>query len=303
MIDSGGTYIVAEIGSNYDGELHTAIKYIHACKEAGADAVKFQTLSRETLIAPRVLSGGQWIEHPGYGGFSSLCLPAEWHYELKKASDEAGIEFFSTPFFLEAVSLLEKVGVSTYKIASGDITFFPLLERVGQTGKRVIMSTGGSSIADVEKALGVLRVAGAGEIILLHCVSNYPPEWDEMNVSAVATLKNTFGLRVGLSDHTPGKVLPIAAVALGATLIEKHVTFDRSLTGPDHPFAMTIPEFGDMVRAVRLLERALGSGEKVPTTSEQAKQHRMRRGVYDPGTFEPRDGTGGIWLRPTAVEF
>ena len=150
MSDEPGTYIVAEIGSNYDDDLGTAIDYVKACKKAGADAVKFQTLSRETLIAPRVLSGGKRVDHPGYGGFSNLCLSEEWHHELKKTSDEVGIDFFSTPFYIEAVELLERVGVETYKIASGDITFYPLLKKIGETGKRVIMSSGGSSIEDVD---------------------------------------------------------------------------------------------------------------------------------------------------------
>jgi len=302
-MNEAGTYVVAEIGSNYDDDLDTAVEYIRACKEAGANAVKFQTLSRETLIAPRVLMEGKWIDHPGYAGFSNLRLSDKAHFELKKAADEAGIEFFSTPFYLEAVDLLEQVGVSTYKIASGDITFYPLLEKVGRTGKRVIMSTGGSSMADVEKGVEVLRAAGAAEVILLHCVAQYPPEWDEMNIRAVATLKEAFGLSVGISDHTPGSFIAIASVALGATYIEKHVTFDRSLPGPDHPFAMTVSEFAEMIQQVRLLERSLGTGEKVPAASELVKQHRMRRGVYDPVTFEPRDGTDGLWLRPMAVEF
>ena len=297
-MNDGQIYIVSEIGSNHNGDLDMAKRLVHASQQAGADAVKFQTLRRDRLVAPRVLSDGQWIENPAWRHFASLELPAEWHYEIKKVADEAGIEFFSSPFYLEAVDLLESVGVSTYKIASGDISFFPLLERVGRTGKRVILSTGASSLQDVERALEALTGAGAGEIVLLHCVSNYPPQWHEMNLRAIVTLREAFGLPVGISDHSPGDLVPIAAVALGATLIEKHVTFDRSLPGPDHPFAMTMDELGDMVRQVRLLEQALGTGEKVPTETELAKQHRMRRGIYDPITLEPTDDPAGLWLRP-----
>lgn len=291
-------FAVAEVGSNFNGSLDTAKKYVQASKEARADAVKFQTLLKEKLVAPRIMAEGKWIENPVVKAFSNLGLPEPWHADLKKAADSAGIEFFSTPFYLEAVALLERVGVRTYKVASGDITFIPLLEAIGRTRKNVIMSTGASSIGDVERALNTLTNAGASKVTLLHCVSNYPPQFGEMNLRAMVTLKEKFGVPVGLSDHTPGSVTAIAAVALGATVIEKHVTFDRSQAGPDHPFAMTMPEFGEMVRQIRLLEQALGTGEKAPVQTEQAKQYRIRRGVYDPVTFDPVQGTIGVWLRP-----
>ena len=290
--------IVGEVGSNYDGDLGLAKQYVRACQQAGADAVKFQTLRRDRIVAPYIESNGQLVENPSYGLFASLELDAEWHYELKKTADEVGIEFLSTPFYLEAVDLLESVGVSTYKIASGDITFFPLLERVGQTGKNVLLSTGASSLQDVEQALDTLVSAGAGEVTLLHCVSNYPPEWAEMNLRAIVTMKEVFDLPVGISDHSPGSLVPIAAVALGAELIEKHVTFDRASPGPDHPFAMTIDELEHMVQQVRHLQQALGTGEKIPTETELAKQKRIRRGTYDWETKEPIDDSDGIWLRP-----
>ena len=290
--------IIAEVGSNYNGDLNTAVQYVKTTKQCGADIVKFQTLRKDRLVAPKLWPDGVATDNPVYQQFSNLGLPDKWHFILKRTADEQGIEFMSTPFYLEAVDLLEKVGVHTYKIASGDITFRPLLTAVGRTGKRVILSTGGSSLHDVEQALNILRQAGSGDIVLLHCVSNYPPQWREMNLRAIVTLKDTFGLPIGISDHTPGCLVPIAAVTLGATVIEKHVTFDRSLPGPDHPFAMTMEEFGEMARQVRCLEQALGTGEKEPAPSEKAKQHRIRRGIYNPITFEPTDDPGGIWLRP-----
>ena len=149
-------------------------------------------------------------DNPVYQQFSNRSLPEDWHFVLKQTADEQSIEFMSTPFYLEAVDLLEKVGVRTYKIASGDITFRPLLEAIGRTGKRVILSTGGSSLDDVDQALNILRQAGAREIILLHCASNYPPQWQEMNLRAMVTLKKEFDLPVGISDHTPGNIVPIA---------------------------------------------------------------------------------------------
>jgi sialic acid synthase SpsE len=269
----------------------------------GVDAVKFQTLRKDKLVAPRIWQDKMWVENPVNQKFSNLELPDEWHFELKQTADEHDIEFISTPFYLEAVNLLEEVGVTTYKIASGDITFTPLLETVGRTGKRVILSTGASSLSDIERALETLTRVSSGPVSLLHCVANYPPKWSEMNLRALVTLKETFDLPIGISDHSPGDIIPLAAVALGATIIEKHVTFDRSLPGPDHPFAMTMDEFCEMVTRVRLLEQALGTGEKNPTESEAAKQHRIRRGVYDRSTFEPSKADDGIWLRPEHRDF
>ena len=181
--------IIAEVGSNYDGNIERAMEYIKAVKASGADMVKFQTLQKEKLVAPKIWTKGSCDENPVYKNFSNLELPDEWHFILKQAADEQGLEFISTPFYMEAVDILEKVGVRTYKIASGDITFRPLLTAVGQTRKRIILSTGGSSLYDVEQALNILRQSGAGEIVLLHCVSNYPPQWNEMNLRCIVTLK------------------------------------------------------------------------------------------------------------------
>jgi len=294
----GKVRIIAEIGSNYDNDLEKAKLYIRAISECGADAVKFQTIRKDKLIAPKVQIDGIWQDNPVFLNFSNLELPDEWHHILNKTADEYEIEFISTPFYLEAVDLLESVGVLTYKIASGDITFTPLLEKIGGTGKQVILSTGASSLHEIEQALDILRQSGTSDIILLHTVSNYPPKWHEINLRAIPTLSNSFGLPVGISDHSPGSTVPIAAVALGAVVIEKHVTFDRLLPGPDHPFAMAVDEFGDMIQQIRSLEQAMGTGKKIPTEDEQAKQYRIRRGVYNATTYEPITEQSGLWLRP-----
>lgn len=291
-------YVIGEIGSNFNGSLEIAKQYIRASKEAGADAIKFQSIRKDRLIAPRVFEDGRSVDNPVYKNYTFCELPDEWYPELKEEADQADIEFFSTPVYLEAVDILESISVSTYKIASGDITFYPLLEKVGRTGKRIILSTGASDFSEIEIALKKLRDAGAGEIVLLHCVSNYPPEWSEINLLAMKTLRKRFNLPVGISDHSPGNLIPIAAVALGAVVIEKHVTFDRSLAGPDHAYAMTMEEFGDMIRQVRLLEQALGSGDKVPTETELLKLRRLRRGIYDRNSLEPSESPDGLWLRP-----
>lgn len=291
--------IIAEVGSNYDNNIEKAKGYIKSSKIYGADAVKFQTLRKDKLISPNMLSNGKLVDNPAYKNFKNLELPEEWHYALKKAADREGIEFISTPLYMEAVDILEKAGVRTYKIASGDITFFPLLEKIADTGKRIILSTGASSLKDIERALDALVKHGAKDITLLHCISNYPPEWDEINLLSIVALKNNFGLPVGISDHSPGDIVPIASAALGAVVIEKHVTVDRASEGPDHNFAMTMEEFGDMVRKIRLVEHALGVLDKAPAASELKKQKRIRRGIYDAVTFKPaKDTINGIWLRP-----
>jgi sialic acid synthase SpsE len=291
-------FLIADVGSNFDGDLDVAKRYVAAAKEAGADAVKFQTIQKRKLIAPRTRVQGQLVDNPAYAAFGNLELPDEWHYELKRTADESGIEFISTPFYLEAVGLLEDVGVTRYKIASSDITFRPLLEAVGKTGKPVILSTGASYLSEVEQAVDVLKSSGAKDISLLHCVCSYPPKWSEMNLRAVPAMLGHFGIPVGISDHTPGFVVPIAAVAMGATIVEKHVTFDRSLPGPDHALAMTLEEFHHMALQIRLVEEALGTGDKVPTPSEVARLHLIRRGIYDPETLEPMVKSEGLWLRP-----
>lgn len=290
--------IIAEIGSNFDGSLDKAVEYVRTAHKIGADCVKFQTLKKDKLVAKQIYQHDKWVSNPIYDNFANIELPDRWHFEIKKCVDRLGIEFISTPFYLEAVELLEKVGVSTYKIASGDITFYPLLKEVAKTGKSVILSTGASSLDDVKKALGVLTSNGAGDIALLHCSSIYPPRWEEMNLRAITTMKETFNLPVGMSDHSPGTLVPIASVALGATIIEKHLTLDRNSDGPDHPFAATCDEFESMVRYIRNLEKVLGDGRKLPSKRELEKQSCMRRGVYDPQTCRPVSDEHGVWLRP-----
>jgi sialic acid synthase SpsE len=299
MSEQNEVFCIAEVGSNFNNDLDLAKRYVYACAEAGANAIKFQTLQKNLIISPVAKVGGKVVPYPIYDIFCSAELPEPWHYELRKEADIAGIEFMSTPFHLEAVDLLIDVGVNRIKVASGDITFYPLLERIGETGKDVILSTGASNDTDIHKAVDLLKRCGSGEITLLHCVANYPPKWDEMNIRAIPSMANEFGLPVGLSDHSPGATIPVASVALGASVIEKHVTFDNNLQGPDHGFATSIEEFSDMVAQVRHLEKALGSGCKKPSTEEIPRVKRIRRGLYNRDTGEPTDDPeNAIWLRP-----
>lgn len=289
---------IAEVGSNFGGDFELAKTYIDRAAEAGASAIKFQTLKKEKLLAQKTIIDGALVENPRWNLFGNVGLPEEWHRELKDHAQARGIQFASTPFYLDAVDVMEACDVDFYKIASGDITFLPLLERVGATGRRVILSTGASSLAEVEVALNVLVSAGAGRVDLLHCVVSYPPQWQDMNLRAIATLKAEFGVEVGLSDHGPGYLAPVIAVGLGATLFEKHVTHDRSAKGPDHPFAMPFPEYEQMVQQTQFATDALGNGIKVGTEDELKRKHWFRRGTYDVQTGLPSAEGDLVWLRP-----
>lgn len=290
--------VIAEIGSNHGGDLDEAKRYIAACAKAGANVVKFQTLTREGLIARFVKDAdGKVTENPKFAGFGNAGLPDDWHAPLKACAEDNGVEFMSTPFSLDAVALMESLGVKRYKIASGDLTFTPLLEALGATGKPLILSTGASYLDEVATAVGTLSRAGCTDLTVLHCAASYPPAWDDLNLLAITTLRATLGLPVGLSDHSPGAMAPIAAAALGAVVIEKHVTFDRTTPGPDHPFAMEMEELAAMIDDLRHLELALGDGIKKPAASEIHRRRNLRRGRYDATTGKP-DDQGSDWLRP-----
>jgi len=293
--------LIAEIGSNYDGDLDLAKRYIEAAAKAGAQVAKFQSLSRDGLIARRIKdpASGEIIDNPKYAAFGNQGLPDDWHYALKACADDNGIEFMSSPFSLEAVDLLEDVGVKRYKIASGDMTFAALQAKIARTGKPVIQSTGASYLDEVEAAVARLHGAGCEDLTLLHCTASYPPAWEDMNLNALTTMRAAFpDTPLGLSDHSPGSTAPIAAIALGARVIEKHVTFDRSNPGPDHPFAMQMEEFSTMAADIANLMIALGSDEKKPAASEINRRRNLRRGLYDVDTGAPTDAPDGVWLRP-----
>lgn len=268
--------IIAEVGSNWGGSLDRALDYVEAAAMVGADVVKFQTIRTDQLYA-----GGYEPK------FAIPELPDSWHFELKARADKLGIEFMSTPFYLDAVGLLERVGVKRYKIASGDITYRPLLQAVAQTGKPILLSTGACDMNDVREAVNFLKwdCYWGSDITLLHCVTRYPASVDEMALRSMQYLRDCFGCAVGLSDHSLSNAVSIAAVGMGASVIEKHITFSRCAPGPDHPFATTVDEFAALVRDIRSVEAALGNYYKTPSPSEQGAAGRIRR--------NPKD-----WLRP-----
>jgi len=277
-------FAIAEIGNNHDGSFEQACRMIDAAAEAGADAVKFQTFKADKLVSPApVAPGSLWKDRNQRSWqdvFKDWELPREWHLKLSEHAASRGVLFFSTAFDLESVDFLESVGVPFHKIASFEITYPELLEKVASTGKPIILSTGASYLREVEDALSVLRRAGADEVVLLHCGSCYPLAVEDVNLRAMQTLSRVFICPVGYSDHTPGMEAALAAVSLGACVIEKHFTLDRSLPGPDHAVSMEPGEFSVMVRSIRAVESALGSFRKEPAAAEAGARSEGRRSLH-----------------------
>ncbi|HTL46688.1 MAG TPA: N-acetylneuraminate synthase [Verrucomicrobiae bacterium] len=284
--DGQSVFVIAEAGSNHNRDFNQAKKLIDVAAQAGADAVKFQTFSAETLYSKKTPSmsyltkGGLLKE--GETVFDLLKkneLPREWQKDLAAYCREKGVIFLSTPFDLKAVDELEKLNVPAYKIASYEITHLPLLEHAAKTGKPMIVSTGMADLTDIEQALDVIYATGNRQVILLHCAINYPPKFEDVHLRAMKTMREAFQVPVGFSDHTTGIAVDLAAAALGACAIEKHYTTDRKLPGPDHPFAIEPQELKAMVQGIREVEKALGSPVKRRTAAEEEMYKLGRRSL------------------------
>jgi N,N'-diacetyllegionaminate synthase len=252
--------IVAEIGNNHDGSIGQARALVRAAAEAGADAVKFQTHIAEAEMLESTPTPPHFDE-PRFQFMKRMGLSLDAHRELKALAEEHGLIFFSSPFSVEAVDLLEEVGVPLYKVASGEVTNPPLIERIAATGKPVLISTGMSGMHEIEGAVEIFRGAGS-EFAVLQCTSAYPCPPERVNLRAMETFRERFGCPVGLSDHTPDIYTSIAAVALGAVAVEKHFTLSKRLYGPDHHASLEPDELARLVEGIREVEAALGSGEK-----------------------------------------
>jgi N,N'-diacetyllegionaminate synthase len=277
-------FIVAEAGVNHNGDINLAKKLVAAAKDAGADAVKFQTFSTESIItrhAPKAAYQRQTT--PEKETQMEMIKKLELGYQdfksIKKLADELDIIFLSTPTAPEDIDFLVKSGVPALKVASMDIVNYPLLGYFGAQGIPVILSTGMSTMGEIEKGLAVLRRSGARDLILLQCVTNYPIKDNEANLLVMDTLRKAFQIPVGFSDHTAGITVPIAAAARGACLIEKHFTLDRKLPGPDHASSLDPDTFKAMVQAIRTVESALGSPVKKPLPVEKENRKIMRRSI------------------------
>ncbi len=267
------TLIIAEAGVNHNGDLALARKLVAAAAAAGADLVKFQTFVAGRSIAASAPKARYQEDGSGesqYEMVRKLELSRSDHEALIDECRAHGIGFFSTAFDVDSFALLEDLGLTLVKIPSGEITNLPLMQRMARSGHPILLSTGMSTLGEIDAALDVIEQAGTprARVTLLHCNTAYPTPADDVNLRAMASLKAAFGLEVGYSDHTIGIEMPIAAVALGATVIEKHFTLDRGLPGPDHRASLEPAEFEAMVRAIRNVERALGDGVKRPTASE-----------------------------------
>lgn len=280
------TLIIAEAGVNHNGDLDIARKLIDVAAEAGADLIKFQTFSANRMAAAHARKA-DYQSHTTDAGESQrdmlhrLELSRDMHETLIAHSRARGIRFFSTAFDIESIDLLMDLGQDLMKIPSGEITNLPYLRRVGRYGKPVILSTGMATLGEIEAALGVLEEAGTprDRVTLLHCTTEYPAPMAEVNLRAMVTMGETFGVPVGYSDHTKGIEMAIAAVALGATVIEKHVTLDRTMLGPDHQASLEPDELEAMVAAIRHVEQALGDGIKRPSASEVKNRPVARKSL------------------------
>ena len=274
-------YIIAEIGSNHDGDYDRALQLINACAKAGASAVKFQMFKADTLVNNYDYSDGEQKRNNSFDFIKTLELPDNWLKGLSKCAKECGVDFLCTPFDLAAVDLLEDVDIKAYKIASCDINYIDLLVKIGKTGKKVYLSTGGSSLKEINYAVSILKQSGTNDICLLHCIALYPPDFSEMYLGNIAALQSEFGLETGLSDHSKGNEVILGAVALGAVVIEKHVTDDNNRKGPDHSYAMIIDDFEKMVVSVNNLIKALSKNESW-LRAEREKEVMIggRRGLY-----------------------
>jgi N,N'-diacetyllegionaminate synthase len=280
------TLIVAEAGVNHNGDAALAHRLIDVAADAGADLVKFQTFSADRLVTTTA-GKAEYQQRTGGAGESQhamlrrLELSREMHLELIEHCKARGIRFFSTAFDLESLRLLVDLGADCFKVPSGEITNLPYLRLMGSYGKPVILSTGMCTLGEIEAALGVLEQSGTprDRITVLHCTTEYPAPMDEVNLRAMLTIRDAFGVKVGYSDHTLGIEVALAAVALGASVIEKHFTLDRTLPGPDHAASLEPAELVALVSGIRNIERALGSVHKAPAPSEVRNKSVARRSL------------------------
>lgn len=280
------TLIIAEAGVNHNGDLGLAKKLVDIAVEAGADIVKFQTFKAENLVTGTAKMAKYQIENMQkeerqFDMLKRLELKEEMHFELFNYCKSKGIGFLSTPFDVNAVDFLSQFNLGLWKIPSGEITNLPYLRHIGRRREKVILSTGMSNLQEIGSALTALREAGTAleNITVLHCNTEYPSPFSDINLNAMKTIHDTYGVKVGYSDHTAGIEVSLAAVALGATLVEKHFTIDKNMPGPDHKASLDPQELKALVTGIRNIEQALGSSEKKPSASEQKNIPIVRKSI------------------------
>ncbi len=283
--NSSSVFIIAELSANHNGSLETAIETVKAAKRAGADAIKLQTYTADTMTIDckkddfKLKQGTIWDDKYFYELYQEAYTPWEWHKQLFEAAEEEGLICFSSPFDNSAVDFLEDLNVPAYKIASFEITDIPLIEYVASKGKPIIISTGIATSEDIELALDACRRMGNNDIALLKCTSSYPAPIEEANMIMIKDLAERYGVISGLSDHTMGSTVPVVAACFGAKIIEKHFILDRAIGGPDASFSMNEQEFTEMVKAVREAEQAIGKVDYA-LTEKQKKGRDFSRSLY-----------------------
>ena len=278
------TYIIAEMSANHNQDFNQAVKILEAAKEAGADAIKLQTYTPDTLTIDSDnecfrIKRTIWEGKNLYELYGEAYTPWEWQPKLKEVANGLGLDLFSTPFDPTAVDFLEDMGVPAYKVASFELVDLPLLRKIAETGKPIIMSTGMASLAEIDEAVRTIRQAGGNQLALLKCTSAYPASAEEMNLRTIPHLSQAFGLPTGLSDHTLDIAVPVAAVTLGACIVEKHFTLSRDIAGPDSAFSLEPDEFKAMVDAIRTAEKALGKIH-YGVSEHEAKSRVFRRSLF-----------------------
>lgn len=277
-------FVIAEAGVNHNGDISLAKQLVDVAVVAGADAVKFQTFKAEKLVCRNAEKADYQKETTNQAEsqlemLKKIELTGEMHNQLIDYCKEKGILFLSTPFDIDSVDYLVKLGIEIIKIPSGEITNYPYLRKIAQTGKRVILSTGMSSLEEVREAVAVLEEYGNKDVAVLHCNTEYPTPFEDVNLKAMLTMRDELGIEVGYSDHTLGIEIPIAAVAMGAQIIEKHFTLDKTMDGPDHKASLEPHELKAMITAIRNVESALGTGVKKPSNSEQRNIGIVRKSI------------------------
>ena len=277
-------FIIAEAGVNHNGSLETAKRLIDVASEAGADAVKFQTFKAEKLVCKNTRKAEYQMNttdasETQYDMLKKLELTDIMHKELMAYCEKRNILFLSTPFDMDSIDYLNGIGITMMKIPSGEITNYPYLKKIAQTHKPVILSTGMSTLEEVREAIEVLNKNGSEDLTVLHCNTEYPTPFNDVNLEVLHTLRDELGVKVGYSDHSMGIEIPIAAVAMGATVIEKHFTLDKGMKGPDHKASLEPEELRAMIRAIRNVEKALGSGLKEPSKSEIKNKVIARKSI------------------------
>lgn len=283
--ETSPVFIVAELSANHNQDYGRAVEIIHAAKEAGADAIKLQTYTADTITLDceaecfQINEGTIWDGTTLYRLYQQAYTPWEWQPKLKEEANRLGMECFSSPFDFTSVDFLEEMNVPAYKIASYEINDIPLIRKIARLHKPVIFATGIAYPEDIERALSVCRQEGNEDVMLLKCVSSYPTPYEAVNLRVIPTLAQTYDCLTGISDHTMGTIVSAGAVPLGAKMVEKHLTLRRADGGPDSAFSMEPEEFAQMVKEIRILEKALGSGEYA-LTDTQKLEHEGSRSLF-----------------------